>query len=173
MKLLAFGASSSKDSINKKLAFYAASCVKDAQIDLIDLNEFELPIYSVDKEKEMGTPTIIKTFLEKINHADAIIMSLAEHNGSYTTAYKNLFDWASRSAKKVFDNKKVIILSTSPGPGGAKSVLTNAVGSMPYFGAIVIGSLSVPSFYDNFDLEKSCLKNADLNTQLQDILKKL
>ncbi|TVP44062.1 MAG: NADPH-dependent FMN reductase, partial [Halomonas sp.] len=51
MKVLAFGASNSKSSINKKLAFYAAQQINDADISLIDLNDFEMPIFSEDREK--------------------------------------------------------------------------------------------------------------------------
>ena len=173
MKVLAFGASTSKNSINKKLAAYAASLVKGASVDLLDLNNYELPLYSQDREVELGVPSNALKFLDKIQGADAIIISYAEHNGSYTAAYKNLFDWASRSAKKVYDNKKVILLSTSPGPGGAKSVLASATTSMPFFGAQIIGSLSISSFQDNFDNQTMKIKNDDLNNQLQELVNKL
>lgn len=173
MKILAFAASSSKNSINKKLVRYAGSLIQSAELEVIDLNDFELPIYSQDKEKELGQPELVKKFLMKISEADAIIISFAEHNGTYTSAYKNIFDWASRSAKKVYENKKMILLSTSPGPGGAKSVLASANTSMPFFGAQVLGSLSLPSFNDNFDLENSKIKNTEFNQQLTDLVKLL
>ena len=173
MKIIAFGASSSKKSINKTLATYVASLVKGAKVEVLDLNDYELPIYSQDKELELGIPTAVKTFLQKINEADAIIVSFAEHNGSYSSAYKNIFDWASRTSKKVYENKKMIILSTSPGPGGAKAVFSAAVTSMPFFGAIVVGSMSVPSFFENFDMERSVLKNSELERNIVEIINKL
>jgi hypothetical protein len=58
------------------------------------------------------------------------------------------------------------MLSTSPGPGGAASVLSSAVTSAPYFAADVKGSLSIASFYDNFDLENNRLTDPQLNEQL-------
>jgi NAD(P)H-dependent FMN reductase len=173
MKIIAFGASSSKKSINKTLATYVASLVKEAQVEVLDLNDYELPIYSQDKEQELGTPNAVKTFLQKINEADAVIVSFAEHNGSYSAAYKNIFDWATRTSKKVYENKKMIILSTSPGPGGAKAVFGAAVDSMPFFGAIVVGSMSVPSFFENFDMEKLSFKNSDLESKMLEIINKL
>ena len=48
IKIVAFGASSSTKSINKKLASYTAKQIKDATINLLDLNDFEMPIYSED-----------------------------------------------------------------------------------------------------------------------------
>lgn len=166
MKIVAFGASSSKKSINKILATYAASLVNDAEVEVLDLNDYELPLFSEDKEAEIGQPELAKQFMAKIAGSGALIVSFAEHNGSYSAAYKNLFDWCSRINPKVFQNKLMLLLSTSPGPGGAASVLTAAVNSAPYFDGDVKSSLSVPSFYENFDLDAGVIKNKDINDQL-------
>ncbi|PSU57686.1 NADPH-dependent FMN reductase [Photobacterium phosphoreum] len=166
MKLLTFAASSSSQSINKHLATYAASLVTYADIDVLDLNDFEMPLYSSDRENESGIPSLAQEFLDRIAQADAIIISFAEHNGSYTAAYKNLFDWASRINPKVYQNKPMVLLATSPGPGGANTVLTAAVNSAPYFAGNVKASLSIPSFYDNFDVVTGKVTNVKLNTAL-------
>ena len=55
-KIIAFGASSSKTSINKQLATYAAKQFKDATVEVLDLNDYEMPIFSTDKEYENGIP---------------------------------------------------------------------------------------------------------------------
>ena len=119
MKLLAFAASSSKTSINKQLVVYASTLLDGAEVEVLDLNDYELPLYSVDKEKELGHPQLAQVFMAKIAANDAIIISFAEHNGSYSAAYKNLFDWCSRINPKVFQDKPLVLLSTSPGPRGA------------------------------------------------------
>jgi len=173
MKILAFSASSNKNSINKKLATYAANLAENAEIDIIDINDYEMPVFSEDREKELGQPQQSKDFYQKIAEADAIIISYAEHNGTYTAAYKNLFDWTSRINQKVYQNKAMVILATTPGPSGANSVLNTAVTSGPYFAANIIGSLSVPSFYDNFDSETGKLSNQALNDELKAIINKL
>ncbi|XQW84782.1 NADPH-dependent FMN reductase [Thalassotalea piscium] len=170
MKVLAFSASNNSQSINKQLATYAASLVVDAEVEIIDINDYELPIFSQDREAELGQPALAKSFFEKIGEADAVIISFAEHNGTYTAAYKNLFDWLSRINTKVFQDKAVVYLSTSPGPGGAQSVLTSAVNSAQYFGANVKGHLSVPSFNDNFDVTTQKLSNQDLDKALRQII---
>lgn len=61
MNILAFAASSSRKSINKQLVTYAASILKSeiisgAEVEIIDLNDFEMPIYSIDREEENGIP---------------------------------------------------------------------------------------------------------------------
>lgn len=173
MKILAFGASNSSTSINKQLATYAAGLVSGAEVEVLDLNAFPLPLFSTDIEAEIGKPEQAKAFFEKIGQADAVVISYAEHNGSYTAAFKNLFDWMSRIDMKVYQGKPMVLLSTSPGPGGAQSVLAAASGSAPFFNADVKGTLSVPSFFDNFDVENQKLKNDELNQKLTDIMSTL
>jgi len=173
MKILAFAASSSSKSINNHLVSYAARQIKDAEIEILNINDYELPIYSEDREAELGHPKLAKNFLDKIGNSDAVIISFAEHNGSYTAAYKNIFDWASRINPKVFQNKPMIMLSTSPGPGGAASVLATATASAPFFDGEVKAKLSVPSFYDNFDIEQGRIINNEINGQLLTAIKKL
>lgn len=148
--------------MNKQLANYAAKQIAGAQVELLDINDYEMPLYSEDREKEVGQPDLAKAFYQKLGEADAIVISFAEHNGSYTAAYKNLFDWTSRINMQVFQNKPVIMLATSPGPSGAGTVLAAAQGSAPYFAADVKGAISVPSFYDNFDVESGQLTNKEL-----------
>lgn len=173
MKVLAFAASSSRNSINKQLANFTASQIPEAQVELLDINDYEMPLFSEDREKELGHPTLAKAFYQKLGEADIIVIAFAEHNGSYTAAYKNLFDWTSRINMKVFQNKPVIMLAASPGPGGATSVLASAQGSAPFFAADLKGAISVPNFYDNFDLESGQLTNKTLLEELQKVIAKL
>lgn len=173
MKLLAFAATNSQQSINRALVTYAASQVNADEVEILDLNDFEMAIYSIDRENASGIPEQAQLFFAKIGQADAILISFAEHNGTYTAAYKNIFDWASRINQKFYQQKPVIMLATSPGPGGAKNVLDTAVTSAPFFDANVVGSLSIPSFYENFDLEKQTLRNEELNSQLISLVTKL
>lgn len=173
MKILAFAASSSKASINKKLVFFAANLIQNAEVTLLDLNDFELPLYSLDRERELGRPALATHFLNKIAEADALIVSFAEHNGSYTAAYKNLFDWCSRQNKNVWQGKPMVFLSTSPGQRGGLSVLTAAVESAPYFGGVVKASMAIPLFHENFDIESHNFKNHDLFLKLDNVIHSL
>lgn len=178
MKVLVFAASNSRQSINRALASHAAAVYKEqfcsnAEIEVLDLNDYEMPIYSIEREQADGVPALAQTFFDKITAADKLIVSYAEHNGSYTAAWKNIFDWTSRIDMQVFQNKPMLVLATSPGPGGAASVLGAAVQSAPFFAADIRGSLSVPSFQENFDSEKNELNNPELSQSLFDILQKL
>ncbi|MBC7695116.1 MAG: NAD(P)H-dependent oxidoreductase [Burkholderiales bacterium] len=170
MKILAFAGSNSKHSINKKLANYAAHLFKESEVDLIDLNDFPLPLFSVDIEKAVGFPKEAEAFLKKIEEADFIVLSLAENNASYNVGFKNVFDWASRKAKKVFQDKPMLLMATSPGERGGTSVLEFATKTLPYYGATIKATFSLPKFDENFDEEKGII-NEELKQQLLNQIK--
>ncbi len=149
-KIVAFGASSSRNSINKKLATWAANQIDGATVNLLDLNDFEMPIYSIDREQESGIPAAAQNFKTQIQSADALVVSFAEHNGSYSTAFKNILDWISRIEKSIWLDKPMFLLATSPGGRGGQTVLDLAKATFPFQGAKVIASFSLPAFQKNF-----------------------
>lgn len=168
LKILAFGASSSKNSINKKLATFAANLFQNAEVTVLDLNDFEMPVYSVDKESNI--PRVAHRFAEFIDASDLLVISMAEHNGNYSAAFKNIFDWVSRIPnRKVFNKKNILLLSTSPGARGGASSLEIATKLFPFNEGPVIGSLSIPSFHQNFNDEQG-LTNPELLQKLKDLV---
>ena len=178
MKLLAFAASTSTQSINRRLVKYASRLVEEGHVasttvTLLDLNDYEMPIYSADREQASGIPALAHAFFKEIGQADALLVSFAEHNGSYTAAYKNTFDWASRINGRVFQDKPMVLLATSPGGRGGASVLKTAVDAAPRFGGQVKASFSLPKFAQNFDLAKDHITDPELDAQLREALSKL
>ena len=164
-KIIAFAGSNSKNSINKQLANYASSLVKNANIDVLDLNDFELPLYGIDLENEHGIPDNAQKFLKIIKESDGIVLSLAEHNGAYSTGFKNLFDWMSRIDGKLWSDKPMLLMATSPGARGGATVLDIAKGRFPFMGGNIVSEFSLPSFNDHFSDGK--LTNEELNGELQ------
>ncbi|MEZ8063967.1 MULTISPECIES: NADPH-dependent FMN reductase [Vibrio] len=173
MKVIAFGASTSSTSINKTLATYAANLIEGAEVKVLNINDYNVPMFSEDTEKEIGQAEGAQAFLRDLAEADAFVISFAEHNGHYPAAYKNLFDWATRIERSVFGEKPAVYLATSPGPGGAQTVLGSATGSASFFGGNVKASLSVPNFYDNFDFESGAISNEEIAQQIKDAVAKL
>ena len=171
--VLAFAASNSSVSINRQLVTYAASLIEDAEIDTLDIHDFEMPLYRHDREEADGIPQLAHDFLGRIAAVDALLISFAEHNGSYCAAFKNLFDWCSRIGREVWQNKPMVLLSTSPGPGAAGRVLGIAESAAPHFGGEVVASLAVPKFYEAFDNEAGKLSDRELDAALREALAKL
>ena len=157
-KILAFGASSSRASINKKLATFAAHQIEGAEVTLLDLNDFEMPIFSIDRQNETGIPDLAKRFKQHIINADGLIMSFAEHNGAYSAAFKNIMDWVSRMEGSTWDDKPMFLMATSPGARGGATVLDIAVNKFKWMGKGAITSFSLPFFNKNFSEEEGIVE---------------
>lgn len=171
MKIIAFGGSNSQQSINKHFATYAASLFENAEVEVLDLNDYAMPLFSVDLEKKVGQHELAKAFLNKIETADILVISLAENNGNYSVAFKNIFDWCSRIMNDVFQQKSMLLLATSPGARGGASVLEIANNAFPRYGAQIKATFSLPAFNANFDLQENKISNSELDKELRDIIK--
>ena len=76
--------------------------------------------YALDKGRKFSSSSSIRSRNLFCSFFDLLIISFAEHNSTYTTAFKNIFDWISRiKDRKHFGEKPVFVLATAPGPGGA------------------------------------------------------
>lgn len=155
MKILAFAASNSRLSINKQLIKHSAKIIKTFKrkttIDIIDINDFEMPIYNIDHEHQQGIPERAYHLYQKIGEANALLIAFAEHNGHYTAAYKNIFDWMSRINIKVYQQKPSVFLSTSSGGLGGANVLKAAKNAALRHGALLQADLAIPNFHKVFD----------------------
>jgi NAD(P)H-dependent FMN reductase len=165
-KVLVFAGSNSKNSINKQLAVYTSSLIDNVEVTVLDLNDFPLPVYGIDEENENGIPQKAQQFFNYIQSADGIILSLAEHNGNFTVAFKNLYDWMSRVEQKLWSNKPMLLMATSPGARGGSSVLSIAKSGFPYMGGNIVADFSLPSFYDNFKESRISIEN--FNKQIKE-----
>jgi len=170
-KIITLAGSSSKNSINKQLAEYTASLMQGVEVLNLDLNDYQLPLYSIDVENDHGFPADLLVLDEIIENNDGIILSLAEHNGAYSAAFKNTFDWLSRINGKVWKNKPMLLLSTSPGARGGQSVMDIALNRFPFNGGNIIGSTTFPSFHNNF--KDTQVVNLELNNKLIKLTKDL
>ena len=168
-KIIAIGGSNSKQSINKKLANYVAQRVVNAETVSVDLNDFDLPLYSIDIENEEGIPEEAMRLNKVLDETDGMVISLAEHNGSYSAAFKNAYDWLSRINKNVWRNKPMFLMASSPGKRGGASVLQTAKGGFPHLGGNIIADFSLPNFYDNYSDDG--IKDEALNTALEEKIK--
>ena len=168
-QILAFAGSNSKKSINKQLVIYAASLVEDVEAYILDLNDYELPLYSIDYENEYGIPDNAHKFLKAINEADGVLLSLAEHNGAYSAVFKNIFDWTSRINGNFWGEKPMLLMATSPGARGGTSVLSIAQDRFPRHAANITGVFSLPSFKVNFSEQK--IVDKTLNDELKKHIK--
>jgi NAD(P)H-dependent FMN reductase len=131
-KLLVFAGSTREASLNRKLAHAAAELARasGAEVTLIELSDFDVPMYNADLEAK-GTPPDVMKLKQLMFEHPAWLISSPEYNGSYTALLKNTIDWVSSPVKsdpvwkdgfRSFKGKVVGMLSASPGAqGGLRS----------------------------------------------------
>lgn len=150
-RILAFAGSNHSASINHQLVNYVASELEtDFEVEVIDMRDWKLPIYSIDMDPD-DTPELITQLIGQIEKADALMFASPEHNGGPSAFLKNILDWLSRRSKKVYEGKRIMLLSTSPGGTGGGTHLDYFKKSLPYFGGDIVCSFSLPSFFDSLN----------------------
>jgi len=149
-KIIAFAGSNSSKSINKNLVVYTLKAFAEYSVEFLDLNDFEMPIYSFDREQKDGVPEKALAFRKHMADSDAIICSLAEHNGNFSAALKNILDWCSRVDANIFAGKPMLLMTTSSGRFGGGGVMDIAKKSFKIFGASIAETFSLPYFNKSF-----------------------
>lgn len=131
-KILAFAGSLRKDSYNKKLVHLAALGAKEAgaEVTVIDLKDYPLPVYDQDLEEREGLPANALKLKELLWANDGFLISCPEYNSSMSGALKNMIDWVSRPATSAevylscFIDKAIVLMSASPGQlGGLRGLV--------------------------------------------------
>ncbi len=158
MKVLAFAASNSRKSINRALVEHAASCLQaevppGAEVEFLDFNDCEMPIFSVDRERESGIPAEARAFFDKIGAADAVPVSFEEHDGSVTAAWKNIFDWMSRIDMKLWQGEPLVMLAATQGPRAGTGVIDSQEIAAPFFGAEIRGKHGIGKWSEAWEAE--------------------
>ncbi len=169
-KILCFAGSNSSVSINKKLITYTARLFENNVAEILDLTNYSLPVYSEDIEKNEGFPEDLKKLKSVLDTYDALVISVNEHNGSISVFFKNILDWLSRLEYKFFQDKKILLLSTSPGKRGGATALEYTKNILPRYGAEVVGDFAFPSFQENFSVTDSKIVNPELKIAFQDVV---
>ncbi|MEP1447732.1 MAG: NAD(P)H-dependent oxidoreductase [Paraglaciecola sp.] len=130
VKILAFAGSGRKDSVNKKVVAIAAKGAQEAgaEVTIVNLEDFDLPIFNEDLEVEKGMPVEAQNFKELLISHDGFLISSPEYNSSYSSLFKNAIDWASRKTADeapmaAYRGKVAAIMAASPGGLGGMRVL--------------------------------------------------
>ena len=166
-KIIAFSGSNSSKSINQQFVKYVSRLITDVSVEVIDLRDYDAPIYSSDLEQE-GIPLPIKELALKLEEGDAYIVSTPEHNGSLPAFFKNILDWSSRNNPKFFGGHPVMLLSASPGGYGGANALADLEKKMKYFGGEVIAKYSLASFNNNFDSSQGVVSDTETDHKINE-----
>lgn len=158
-KILAFAGSTRRGSFNKKLIKIVAEQAKEAGADvtLIDLKDYPMPLYDGDLEKENGIPENGRKLMDLLIEHDGIMIASPEYNSSISGVLKNSLDWASRPVQgmtplKAFDNKVACLFSASTGALGGLRGLVHLRSMLSNIKVIVLpAQVSIPKAAEAFD----------------------
>jgi chromate reductase, NAD(P)H dehydrogenase (quinone) len=128
--ILVFAGSARAESLNKKLAAAAARSAEaaGAEVTVLDMGEYRLPLYDGDLEDGSGVPEEVRTLKQMFARADGFLVASPEYNGSLSPLLKNLIDWLSRKDANApdlnaFQGKVAGLLAASPGAlGGVRGL---------------------------------------------------
>ncbi len=165
-KIITFTGSNNPNSIHKKLLQSVLRKFPNQNIELIDLKDFDVPIYSQYIEQK-GIPNPIKKLFQLFTEADAFIIASPEHNGLPSAFLKNTIDWLSRIDQRFLGDKPVLLVSTSPGPAGGKTHLQILEKLTLIWGALFVEKYALGSFYQNFNQDTLSIINEVENIKLK------
>ena len=123
-RILAFSGSARRESLNKKLLLVAVEAVRKAgaEVTLLDLNDYALPLYHGDLEDAEGLPANAGKLVELIKQHAGLLIASPEYNSMFTPLLKNTLDWCTRADDNPFVGKVAAVVSASPGVfGGIRS----------------------------------------------------
>lgn len=159
-KLLIFAGSARKASTNKQLAALAARTAQEAgaEVTLIDLADFDMPIYNGDDEADTSLPENAKRLKQLFVEHDGFFIASPEYNSSISALLKNALDWISRPHTEnepglwAYRGKVAAIGSVSPGALGGLRGLVALRMMLGNIGVTVVPSqVAVPSGANAFD----------------------
>lgn len=166
-RVLAFAGSLRRESLNRRLIHYAASRFEAAGADvtLLDLGEYPLPIFNQDEEAEQGSPPGLPELKNLFETHDGLAIACPEYNSSITPLLKNTLDWLSRThgdetPVRAYRGKTAALFSASAGRLGGMRGLLHVRAVLNTLGVLVLpDQLAVAAAHQAFD------GNGDLRTE--------
>ncbi len=179
-RILAFAGSARKDSFNKKLLHVAVRAAEEtgAEVMLLDLAEYPLPLYDGDLESRDGLPTNAAKLKRLFLDHDGLMIAAPEYNSSITPLLKNTIDWVSRPADgegplAAYKNKVAVLMAASPGGLGGLRGLVHVRAILQNIGVIVLPDQRAVSGAGNAFDETGQLKDEKLRQSVQGLGAKL
>jgi len=179
-RILALAGSTRKDSYNKRLVRIAAGGAEaaGAQVSVIDLRDYALPLFDEDLERDQGTPEAAKRLKGLMVKHDGFLISSPEYNSSISAVLKNAIDWVSRPVPGetplvAFGGKVATILSASPGALGGLRGLVHLRSILGNIGVIVLpDQVAISMAFEAF-LDDGSLKDPKQHASIEGIGKTL
>jgi NAD(P)H-dependent FMN reductase len=144
-KILVFSGSARSGSYNKLLASASTRALQSAgaEVTLIDLADFPMPVYNADLEAKEGLPASAIELKGLFMAHNALLISSPENNASVTGLLKNTLDWVSRpdsghDGRMPYRDKVAALVAASPGALGGLRGLVHLRAILQTLGVLVL-----------------------------------
>ena len=142
-------------------------------VEVIDLREFEAPVFSPELKKQGGFPEQIQSLYAKILESHGFIIASPEYNGLVPAVLKNTIDWLSSINMEFLGGKPTALMSTSPGGNGGASNLEILEKVLHYWGGEWVGSYALGNFHQSFDQGTMTVKDEAEQIKIKELISKL
>lgn len=174
VRILAFSGSLRKESFNQKLVSIAAEGAREAgaEVTLISLRDFPMPLMDEDLEAAHGMPEHAQTLKNLFLGHDGLLLACPEYNSSITPALKNAIDWVSRTQGQeprlaAYQHKVASLMSASPGGLGGIRGLVTVRSILGNIGVTVLpDQICISNAHEAFD-ERGALKDAGKQASIE------
>ncbi len=131
-----------KGSENRKLALHIGQKLREAGVDVtdLDLGDFEMPIFNEDLEPD-NVPAAAGALAELWRQADIIFIATPEYNGGLPPLLVNTLAWLSRQKPSPFRHAVFGIGGVSSGKYGTIWALSHLQDSLGKIGCLVVPGL--------------------------------
>lgn len=171
VNILAFAGSVRKESWNRKVLGLAVQGARDAgaNVTLVDLADYPMPIYDADWHKLNGVPESMLRLREKMRQANGLLIASPEYNSSITPLLKNTIDWLSQpvdgvSGNAPFTDKIGAVIGASDGGFGTIRALPHVSYILSNLGVFMLPVVAVPGVSKLFDTEGRMTNERSRNT---------
>ena len=154
IRVLIFGASLRRASLNQRLAELAALVVEEqgGTAERAAMADFDCPSFDGDVERDNGVPPGAQRLRDRLVAADAFIVAAPEYNASMPGCLKNAIDWVSRIRPQPFNGRQAMLLSASPSMAGGNRGLWSLRVPLEHLGARVYPDMfSLAQAHEAFD----------------------
>ena len=161
--------SSRTASMNRKLVTAMAHVftAAGANVQIIDLSDYEMPIYNGDFEDANGQPETAHALIKTLMGCDGVFIATPEYNGSLPALLKNTIDWTTRIGLEHFSTPVYAIGSATPGALSGIMALRQLHFILNRLGAQVVPTqLGIGQYGQAFD-ENGDFKNAATMSQAE------
>ena len=132
-----------KDSINEVFRRHMSAKLREAGVEVtdLDMHDYPMPIFDLDIERAGETPEAAKQLAEMFRSHDIVLIISPEYNGGVTPLIVNMVSWVSRQKPNPFKHAVFGIGGLSDGKYATIFALSHLRDSLSKLGALVVPTL--------------------------------